>query len=360
MNFVRHPDEADIKILITSTSTASGGDEYKIIFEGAKSFSSIHDTLIYISKINDSEETIRKNQVHRIKLGLIPIISKKPIADNLIINFNKKEVHDKPPEDPWDYWIFSISTRGYFSGEKSSNSTSLFGQLSASRVTEDLKLELSFSNSYYEDHFNYGSTLVRSFSKSNSAYFELIPSINEHFSAGLFANATQSSHYNTKFSGIIWTGLEYNFFPYTLSTSKQLSFRYTIGYQYYNYFEETIYNKTNESLGTHKFSLTYLIKETWGTVNTSISYSNYLNDFSKRNLYISTSLSLYLFGGLSASMFGSFSMIHDQIYLAKGTANPEEVLLRRKALATNFSYYSYFSLTYSFGSIYNNVVNPRF
>jgi hypothetical protein len=360
MNFVRHPDEADIKILITSTSTASGGDEYKIVFEGAKSYINLQDTLIYISKINDSEETIRKNQVHRIKLGLIPFLSKKPIADNLIINFKKSEGIDKPPEDPWDYWIFSLSTSGYFSGEKSSNSTSLFGQVSASRVTEDLKFELSYSNRYNEDNFNYGSTSVRSFSKSNSAYSELIPSITEHFSAGLFANASQSSYYNTKFSGKIWTGLEYNFYPYSLSTTKQLSFRYTIGYQYYKYFEETIYNKTSENLGTHKFSVTYLIKDTWGSINSSISYSNYLNDFSKKNLYLSTSFSFYLLGGLSANMYGSFSMIHDQIYLPKGGADPEEVLLRRKALSTNYSYYCYFGLTYSFGSIYNNVVNPRF
>jgi hypothetical protein len=44
----------------------------------------------------------------------------------------------------------------------------------------------------------------------------------------------------------------------------------------------------------------------------------------------------------------------------KGGATTEEVLLRRKELATQFSYFTSFGLTFTFGSIYNNVVNPRF
>ncbi len=360
MNYVRHPDEADIKILITTTSTASGGDEYKLVFEGKESFQKPNDTLIYISKMNDSEDLLRKGIVQKIKLGLLPYISNSSIADNLTITYNKILENEKPPEDSWDYWMFSLSTYGYFSGEKSSNSKSLWGSLSSSRTTEDLKFELTYNYSYNEDNFVIDNSTISSISKSNSAYMELIPSINEHFSAGLFANANQSSYYNTDFSGKITGGIEYNYYPYSLSTSKQLSFRYVIGYQYYKYFEETIYDKVTENLGIHKISATYLIKDTWGSISTSVSYSNYLNDFSKKNLYVSSGLSLYLFGGLSMSLSGSFSMIHDQVYLPKGGAEPEEVILRRKAISTNYSYYCYFGLTYSFGSIYNNVVNPRF
>ena len=44
----------------------------------------------------------------------------------------------------------------------------------------------------------------------------------------------------------------------------------------------------------------------------------------------------------------------------KGGATPEEILLRRKELETNFEYFTSFGFTYTFGSIYNNVVNPRF
>jgi len=36
------------------------------------------------------------------------------------------------------------------------------------------------------------------------------------------------------------------------------------------------------------------------------------------------------------------------------------VLLRLRELETQFEYFTSFGLTYTFGSIYNNVVNPRF
>ncbi|MBI5325982.1 MAG: hypothetical protein HZB41_12040, partial [Ignavibacteriae bacterium] len=58
--------------------------------------------------------------------------------------------------------------------------------------------------------------------------------------------------------------------------------------------------------------------------------------------------------------YGGFSMIHDQLYLPKEGATLEEILLRRKALETTYSYFVSFGLSYTFGSVYSNVVNPRF
>jgi len=46
--------------------------------------------------------------------------------------------------------------------------------------------------------------------------------------------------------------------------------------------------------------------------------------------------------------------------LPKGGASLEEVLLRRKMLETSYTYYFSIGLSYTFGSIYSNVVNPRF
>jgi hypothetical protein len=59
-------------------------------------------------------------------------------------------------------------------------------------------------------------------------------------------------------------------------------------------------------------------------------------------------------------MYGSVTLLRDQLYLPKGGATEEEILLQRKALSTNYSYFAGIGLTYTFGSIFNNVVNPRF
>jgi len=53
-------------------------------------------------------------------------------------------------------------------------------------------------------------------------------------------------------------------------------------------------------------------------------------------------------------------MIHDQIFLAKGGASLEEVLLKRKRLETRWDYSIEFGFGYSFGSLKSKVVNPIF
>jgi hypothetical protein len=51
--------------------------------------------------------------------------------------------------------------------------------------------------------------------------------------------------------------------------------------------------------------------------------------------------------------------VNDQLYLARGDATEAEVLTRQRALATAFRLNGSVGLTFTFGSIYNSIVNPR-
>jgi hypothetical protein len=62
----------------------------------------------------------------------------------------------------------------------------------------------------------------------------------------------------------------------------------------------------------------------------------------------------------SLNLYGQYSKIRNQISLPKGTASLEEVLLQRRQLETGYQFWGSFGVSYSFGSIYNNIVNPRF
>nr|MBA3948490.1 hypothetical protein [Acidobacteriota bacterium] len=75
---------------------------------------------------------------------------------------------------------------------------------------------------------------------------------------------------------------------------------------------------------------------------------------------VNGSANVRLFKGFSFNVFGDYSRIRDQINLRKGNTSDEEVLLRLRQLATGYQYFMGFGVTYRFGSIYNNVVNPRF
>ena len=52
--------------------------------------------------------------------------------------------------------------------------------------------------------------------------------------------------------------------------------------------------------------------------------------------------------------------INDQIYLPNAGNTEEEILLQRQALETGFRITSNIGIRYTFGSIYNTIVNQRF
>jgi hypothetical protein len=64
--------------------------------------------------------------------------------------------------------------------------------------------------------------------------------------------------------------------------------------------------------------------------------------------------------GLQIRISGGASMIHNQLSLPKAGASTEDILLRQKELATQYSIFTDLTISYTFGSIYSSVVNPRF
>ena len=68
---------------------------------------------------------------------------------------------------------------------------------------------------------------------------------------------------------------------------------------------------------------------------------------------------MYAIRSYYVSFFGSLGTVKDRISVAAGDASVEDVLLRRRLFETDYEYMSYISFNYTFGSIFNNIVNPR-
>lgn len=66
-----------------------------------------------------------------------------------------------------------------------------------------------------------------------------------------------------------------------------------------------------------------------------------------------------LFRGFSLEVDGNVARIKDQIYLRAGRLTPEEILLGLRERGTDYEYELELGFSYSFGSVFNNVVNPR-
>ena len=85
-----------------------------------------------------------------------------------------------------------------------------------------------------------------------------------------------------------------------------------------------------------------------------------LNTPAFNRLSLDGSLNIRLFKGFTVNANAGFSRIRDQFYLEKSDASEEEILLRLRQIATGHRYSFSTGFTYSFGSLSNATVNPRF
>ncbi|HDL19627.1 MAG TPA: hypothetical protein ENH29_11285 [Bacteroidetes bacterium] len=359
INYVRDRKEAQVHILLTSQRTGSRGREYTITFLGQQNFNGVNDTLKFVAKNTDSVELIRAGLVKSLKMGLIRYISRTPFAEYISIRYNKK-VNPAAVEDKWNNWVFMISTDNDFDIEESKNRIKIGGSLSAYRITPDWKISLYLSSKYYENNFKVNNHTITSISRYQRFRSLLVKSINEHWSVGGYASANSSLYSNTKISISCAPALEYDLFPYSESTRKEFRFLYRLGYTNIYYNQETIYNKVKESLFNESLSASLEIKEKWGSVSATLEGAHYFHDFSKNSLQLSWEFSWRVFEGISFYGDTNISMIHDQLSLPKKDVSEEEILLQRTELATQYQYSFSIGLRFTFGSIYSNVVNPRF
>jgi hypothetical protein len=188
----------------------------------------------------------------------------------------------------------------------------------------------------------------------------LVKSLGPHWSAGLSFEADASTFNNLKLKVVPGLAVEYNIFPYADSTRRQFRIVYRFNYENVQYRELTIYDKLKERLWSESLSATLTLKEKWGSITCAVSGSHYFHDVKMNNVDVYAYLQLNLVKGLNAYCFGGGSRIHDQLALVKGNASLEEILLQRRQLGTSYSYYAIVGLSYTFGSVYTNVVNPRF
>ena len=359
VNYVWDPKEATVHVLVTEQRTGGGGSEYTMAFIGLESCADLKSELKYYSGQTDTEDDVRRGMVQIMKLGLAPFVARTPIARLMEMSLGQR-VSSTAVEDPWDFWVFNVSLRAQLNGEKSTKTNQLNGNLSINRVTPESKLRLGLSASKVENKFDYEGTRITSTSDQKVFDGIYVKSIGEHWSIGGYVDVHSSTYSNIAYGYAFLPAIEFNVFPYSESTRRQFRFYYRVGYSYHKYYDESIYDRMSDGNFNQALIVTFEAAEPWGGAEVSVEGSHHLNNFKRNRLRLSGELFLRIFRGLALSMEGRYSAIHDQINLRKGTATLDELLLRRRELASNYSYSFQVGLSYSFGSIFSNVVNPRF
>lgn len=359
VNYVWDRQDADVHILITTQSTGGGGREYTIAFIGLKDYEDLQNSLKFFSNRIETDDEIRNNLVQILKLGLGPYVARTPMAKAIHLLL-RDDVQPTDVEDKWNFWVFYVSVDGELRGEEQRKSTQLSGNISINRVTLDSKLRMGLDIDSEKDTYEVDDETISSTSESKDFDGMYVKSISEHWSVGGWVSISSSTYRNIEFAYTIHPAIEYNFFPYAQFTRRQLRALYRIGYGSYRYREKTVFDKIKESLWNESLSITLELNEPWGTAELSLEGSHYFHDFKRNRLVVSGDLSLRIYKGLSLDIEGSYSAVHDQLALPRGEITLEEILLRRRELASGYRYKAEVGLSYRFGSVFSNVVNPRF
>ena len=254
---------------------------------------------------------------------------------------------------------------GHLDADEVYKSSRISINTSASRVTEQIKIGFDFNLGKNNSTFtliddNGDEEKIRIRNNDFSASHSLIKSINQHWSWGYEAAVSRSTFSNNKNRILFRSGIEYAIFPYKEVNTRFFTISYIADIRRNQYFDTTLYDKKNETLGGHGLEGKLSFNQKWGTIGLGAEYHNYFHDWNFFNLGINSDVSIRITGGLSFNIYTSAELTRDQIFLPKEGATPQEVLTRRRQLASGYRFYTYFGINYRFGSKLNNFVNPRF
>lgn len=360
---------ADVHILITSRGTGGGGRRYEMIFFGQNRFEQLADTITYFEKPVTTSSESRELLLQHLKLGLIPFLIKAKITEGINVTVDEDSTSGdmagtKTFKDPWNYWVITLRGDGNVNGEKVYTSFGYNGNLTASRVTDKLKVGFSLygSNNRTSYTFETDTSTEKFVARTNNYGLNhyLVKSINSHLSVGYESIFNSNTYSNFKRQLYTRVAVEYNIFPYEQINNRYLAFSYGLITRFNRYYDSTIYDKLKETLFAHSLRMNFALNKKWGTINAGMAYHNFLKDWALNSFTMNFSLNVRVTGGLSFYVASSGGLIHDQVYLAKSGASQQEILTRIRQLKSSYYFQNRFGISYRFGSKLNNFVNPRF
>ncbi|MBA4321897.1 MAG: hypothetical protein C0408_03670 [Odoribacter sp.] len=359
INYVRDVREAQVYLLVTSQNAGSGGNQFTITFQGQGEFIGMNDTLVYTSTPDETSTVIREKKTNLMKMGLMRFVAKTPVFNEIEITHNS-DLEQEQVVDRWNNWVFELSSSPRYTAQESAKRLQFENSLNISRITPDFKLEIEVDQSINRRRYIDEESDTTYIKTDNTLDMLFVKSLGDHWAAGLKWDNGTSTEENYYFNTSFMPSVEYNFFPYSEATHRQLRILYSIGYAHSRYIDSTIYDKVRETFFLHELRIAYQVQQKWGSINISLSETNLLTDLSKNGIELNANLRLRIIKGLSLSLNGGISYNNYQPNLRKGEISEADRLLQLKQLASSYFVQGGLSLTYTFGSIYNNVVNPRF
>jgi hypothetical protein len=364
VDFVRQAQDADVHLLSSERQTGGGGRELVLRFVGQGRFSDATSELRVISEIAAPESVQRAQVLRTVTVGLLNYAARDSLPAGLDVTVRPPAAAAPvvaPDNDIWNLWVFGVSTGASLEAEETNRESRWNLTFTADRVTDRWKLGFGTRLDEQRERFDIdeGAALeVRR--RERSVEWFVARGLGPHWSFGIDGAVASSTFGNTSFAARSAPAVEYSVFPYREYATRQFVVQYQMGVEHARYTEVTLFDRLRETRARHELSAELDQRQPWGSLEAGIEWSQYLHDRSKYRLEIDGELSLRIVRGLSVDFDGRASRIRDQLSLPRRSASPEEVLLRLRELQSGYDVSLSIGIRYSFGSLFNNVVNPRF
>jgi hypothetical protein len=362
VDYVRDRTDADVHVLITTAETGARGNEYTVALIGQGAFQSTTRTRRFATEPSDPDDSVRRALATAMTLGLLDFITADGVPDGLDVSAKLSQRSGAAPAaDPWNRWIFSLSGDAELQVEESTRDRNWALGASADRVSPTWKFSLGTDVNQRRQQFDLDEEQPLDVEQHNrEVEWLVVRSLGEHWSVGTLGEFGSSTFENTTFEFSAAPAIEWNFFPYSMYTRRQLRVLYAAGQTRRRYHEETIFGKLRESRWVQELSATWEQREPWGTLESRVEGSNFFPGFSAHRISVNGEVDVRLARGLSLSVEGNASRIRDQLSLPRRGATAEEVLLRLRELRSGFEASLNIGIEYQFGSAFASIVNPRF
>jgi len=366
VNYVRDQDDADIYLLITDQRTGGGGREFTLEFSEIGKPEGRTDTLRYTSSSSDTSDERRIGLNRYIKIGLIPYITQTVAMRSLDIFYETPESDPDAEEvvvDPWDNWIFDLNLRSNLNGQDTETNFGLYSGFEAERTTYDWKIRGRVRGEIRRRNIELTDRTLN-VNRDWGDYWGMVGySIADRATVALFSYAGFNRTSNIAFRTYLAPAIEFSFFPYEEFQQRRFIVQYQVTPTYRRYFNTTIFLKDSETIMSQELSAQLRYDQRWGRIDIRMSGLHYFHDSSINRIEINPSFNIRIIRGLSVSLSGRYRIINDQLSLELPSdvdPNDPESILRGVQRPATFDYSVSFGLSYTFGSIYNNIVNPRF
>jgi hypothetical protein len=360
VDYVRDPRSADVHVIITSQGTAAGGSEYYLFILGKGKYAEKSDTVHFTAPVEYTNRKIRDELTNVLTMSLMPFFVINEQYKYLLFDYSNRQKLVQQSVDKWNNWVYTSILNTSLNSDQSATVFSGDVNFSAAQITENWKKRLtagiSFANnSYATSSYSYsGNTIIKNVNGL------LVRSLSEHWSTGIEPAFYASTYNNIKSQFSLAPGIEYDIFPYSESVNRLFTLKYRLKPLYNIYIDSTVFDQTKEFILDQVLDATYTRIESWGNLSATLTASHYINYPKAYRFDMVGQINIQVAKGLFFNVTGNVSLINNQLSISKALLKPEQIILQQRETLSNYSVGFQIGIRYVFGSIYNNIVNPRY